>query len=61
MKAIILGYHSIGCIGIDALIAAGFDIQAVLPIRMIPVRIPGLTQLQSELQFMTYRFCTGEY
>ena len=29
MKAIILGYHSIGCIGIDALIAAGFDIQAV--------------------------------
>ncbi|MBU1138251.1 MAG: bifunctional UDP-4-amino-4-deoxy-L-arabinose formyltransferase/UDP-glucuronic acid oxidase ArnA [Proteobacteria bacterium] len=29
MKAIVLAYHSIGCIGIDKLIEAGFDIQAV--------------------------------
>lgn len=29
MKAIVLAYHSIGCIGIDKLIEAGFEIQAV--------------------------------
>ncbi|NHB95941.1 bifunctional UDP-4-amino-4-deoxy-L-arabinose formyltransferase/UDP-glucuronic acid oxidase ArnA [Photorhabdus stackebrandtii] len=29
MKAIIFAYHDIGCVGINALIKAGFDIQAV--------------------------------
>ena len=29
MKTIVLAYHNIGCVGIRALMAAGFDIQAV--------------------------------
>ncbi|KMJ45842.1 UDP-4-amino-4-deoxy-L-arabinose formyltransferase [Xenorhabdus khoisanae] len=29
MKAVIFAYHDIGCIGLDALVKAGFDIQAV--------------------------------
>jgi UDP-4-amino-4-deoxy-L-arabinose formyltransferase/UDP-glucuronic acid dehydrogenase (UDP-4-keto-hexauronic acid decarboxylating) len=29
MKAVVLAYHNIGCIGIRALLAHGFDIQAV--------------------------------
>ena len=29
MKCIVLGYHNIGCAGIEALIANGFDIEAV--------------------------------
>jgi len=29
MKAIVLGYHSVGCVGIDALLASGYEITAV--------------------------------
>ena len=29
MKAIVLGYHSIGCAGIEALIESGYEIAAV--------------------------------
>ncbi len=29
MKAVVLAYHNIGCVGIKALLACGFDIQAV--------------------------------
>ncbi|OTA15824.1 bifunctional UDP-glucuronic acid decarboxylase/UDP-4-amino-4-deoxy-L-arabinose formyltransferase [Xenorhabdus vietnamensis] len=29
MKAVIFAYHDIGCVGVDALVKAGFDIQAV--------------------------------
>ena len=29
MKAVVLAYHNIGCIGIRSLLAHGFDIQAV--------------------------------
>ena len=29
MKAIVLAYHSIGCVGIEALLRHGYEIQAV--------------------------------
>ena len=29
MKVVVLGYHSVGCVGIEALIAHGFEIAAV--------------------------------
>jgi UDP-4-amino-4-deoxy-L-arabinose formyltransferase / UDP-glucuronic acid dehydrogenase (UDP-4-keto-hexauronic acid decarboxylating) len=29
MKAIVLGYHNIGCVGIECLLAGGFEIAAV--------------------------------
>ena len=29
MKAVVLAYHNIGCVGIRALLAQGFDIRAV--------------------------------
>jgi UDP-4-amino-4-deoxy-L-arabinose formyltransferase / UDP-glucuronic acid dehydrogenase (UDP-4-keto-hexauronic acid decarboxylating) len=29
MKAVVLAYHNTGCVGIRALLAHGFDIQAV--------------------------------
>ena len=29
MKAVVLAYHNIGCVGLEALLRHGFDVQAV--------------------------------
>lgn len=31
-------YHDMGCLGIEALLAAGYEISAILPIPIIPVK-----------------------
>ena len=36
MKTIVLAYHNIGCVGIEALLRNGFDIQAVFTHRDDP-------------------------
>ena len=36
MKSVVLAYHDIGCVGIRALLAQGFDIQAVFTHRDDP-------------------------
>lgn len=34
MKAVVFAYHDMGCAGIQSLLDAGYDIAAILPIRI---------------------------
>lgn len=38
MKTVVFAYHDMGCLGIEALLAAGYEISAILPIPIIPVK-----------------------
>lgn len=40
MKTVVFAYHDMGCLGIEALLAAGYEISAILPIPIIPVKKP---------------------
>lgn len=40
MKTVVFAYHDMGCLGIEALLAAGYEISAILPILIIPVKKP---------------------
>lgn len=38
MKTVVFAYHDMGCLGIEALLSAGYEISAILPILIIPVK-----------------------
>ncbi len=45
MKTVVFAYHDMGCLGIEALLAAGYEISAILPILIIPVKKPFMVRL----------------
>ncbi|WP_413733270.1 bifunctional UDP-4-amino-4-deoxy-L-arabinose formyltransferase/UDP-glucuronic acid oxidase ArnA [Sodalis sp. RH20] len=57
MKAIVFAYHDIGCIGLKALVAAGYDIQAVFTHTDAPDEnrfFPSVARLGASLELPVY-------
>lgn len=56
MKTVVFAYHDMGCLGIEALLAAGYEISAILPILIIPVKKPFMVRLPDWQRKEAFRF-----